>query len=248
MAQAIRRQDWFQVTVEILIVVVGIYLGFQVQNWDQNRAKAKEEQLLLTTLAEEYRFNIQVTEELINYANEKMNTLAEINARSVGQSNNALTLDELLSDLFWYSTSNFRQSATDGFAIGGNFELIINREIRDAVIAFPRELDRLRKFAETEAEYQKNRVTTFLQKNTYTIQILNNSRGHPGTRTVTPPKVPLIDELIMDHSLLLRDREMIGIMADNYGFLIDIATSTPPVKDRFEKTLSLIEAELASID
>jgi len=30
MTASIRRQDWFQVTLEILIVVIGIFLGVQV--------------------------------------------------------------------------------------------------------------------------------------------------------------------------------------------------------------------------
>jgi len=34
MAQALKRQDWFQVTIEVLIVVIGIFLGLQVTKWN----------------------------------------------------------------------------------------------------------------------------------------------------------------------------------------------------------------------
>jgi len=37
LASAIRRQDWFQVTIEILIVVIGIFLGLQVTEWNETR-------------------------------------------------------------------------------------------------------------------------------------------------------------------------------------------------------------------
>ncbi len=39
LASAIRRQDWFQVVIEVLIVIVGIFLGLQVQAWYENQGE-----------------------------------------------------------------------------------------------------------------------------------------------------------------------------------------------------------------
>ena len=36
-ATAIKRQDWFQVSIEVLIVVDGIFLGLQVTDWNTGR-------------------------------------------------------------------------------------------------------------------------------------------------------------------------------------------------------------------
>lgn len=54
MAQAIKRQDWFQVTIEIFIVVLGIFIGLQVSEWNEGRKNDSEtkkyiEQLLIDT-------------------------------------------------------------------------------------------------------------------------------------------------------------------------------------------------------
>ncbi len=57
-ASAISRQDWFQVTIEVLIVIVGIFLGLQVQAWYEDRANRIEEQKYLN------RLHIEVTEAL----------------------------------------------------------------------------------------------------------------------------------------------------------------------------------------
>lgn len=43
LAQAIQRQDWFQVVIEVMIVIVGIFLGLQVQAWYDGRAAIQEE-------------------------------------------------------------------------------------------------------------------------------------------------------------------------------------------------------------
>ena len=36
--EAFRRQDWFTVAIETLIVVLGVFLGLQVNNWNEARA------------------------------------------------------------------------------------------------------------------------------------------------------------------------------------------------------------------
>ncbi len=50
---AIRRQDWFQVFVELLIVVVGIFLGLQVDDWNNDREDRVQEGIYLERLHSE---------------------------------------------------------------------------------------------------------------------------------------------------------------------------------------------------
>lgn len=50
---ALRRQDWFAVALEVLIVVVGVVIGFQVTAWGNERtARAQERELLRGLRAE----------------------------------------------------------------------------------------------------------------------------------------------------------------------------------------------------
>lgn len=53
MASAIKRQDWFQVTIEVMIVIVGIFLGLQVQAWYEEQADQAQEAIYLTRMHEE---------------------------------------------------------------------------------------------------------------------------------------------------------------------------------------------------
>ncbi|MFT5609355.1 MAG: uncharacterized membrane protein YfbV (UPF0208 family), partial [Parvicella sp.] len=47
LSNAVRQQDWFTVVVEILIVVMGVFIGLQVNNWNiENTARVNERQLL----------------------------------------------------------------------------------------------------------------------------------------------------------------------------------------------------------
>lgn len=63
LANAIRRQDWFQVTVEILIVVIGIFLGLQVDDWNTQREDRVQEGIYLERLHTEVTDAIDFREE-----------------------------------------------------------------------------------------------------------------------------------------------------------------------------------------
>ncbi len=39
LATGIKEQDWFVVMVEVMIVVVGIFIGLQVDDWNEGRSR-----------------------------------------------------------------------------------------------------------------------------------------------------------------------------------------------------------------
>lgn len=50
LANAFRKQDWTTVSVEIAIVMMGIFLGLQVNGWNQSRIDRAEEAVFLQAL------------------------------------------------------------------------------------------------------------------------------------------------------------------------------------------------------
>ena len=50
---AFRRQDWFTVTIETLMVVLGVFLGLQVNNWNEARAEAERSREYLSRIRAE---------------------------------------------------------------------------------------------------------------------------------------------------------------------------------------------------
>lgn len=50
LAEAISGQNWFTVVLEILIVVIGIFIGLQVDDWNQVRKDRQEEIIYLNRL------------------------------------------------------------------------------------------------------------------------------------------------------------------------------------------------------
>jgi len=50
LASAVRQQNWSQIIIEILIVVIGIFLGLQVTDWNEERINLELEKNYLTKL------------------------------------------------------------------------------------------------------------------------------------------------------------------------------------------------------
>ena len=56
-AEGIKAQDWFVVMVEVMIVVIGIFIGLQVDDWNESRKERFEETAYLHELLEDFEAN-----------------------------------------------------------------------------------------------------------------------------------------------------------------------------------------------
>lgn len=72
-ASALKRQQWSQVIIEVLIVVVGIFIGLQVDDWNSDREERVTERAYLSRLHSEVMqnlsFNADNFEELLFLGN-----------------------------------------------------------------------------------------------------------------------------------------------------------------------------------
>jgi hypothetical protein len=59
LANGIRNQDWFVVIIEVMIVVVGLFIGLQVDDWNQARIQRLEEHQYLERLYSDMRKQIE---------------------------------------------------------------------------------------------------------------------------------------------------------------------------------------------
>ncbi|MBT6033465.1 MAG: hypothetical protein HOH19_12890, partial [Kordiimonadaceae bacterium] len=74
-AQAIRQQDWFQVTIEIIIVVIGIFLGLQVTEWSDRRSQEENTKVLAQSIIDDLEADVVALETSINYSRNKIDTI-----------------------------------------------------------------------------------------------------------------------------------------------------------------------------
>jgi len=56
----IKQQNWFAVWVDFVIVVVGVFVGLQAQEWSNHRADRKAERAAIGRLIIEYQQNLEI--------------------------------------------------------------------------------------------------------------------------------------------------------------------------------------------
>jgi hypothetical protein len=57
-AEALRRQNWAAIAIELAIVVIGVFVGTQVSNWNQARVEKAETKKMLVQFAPELQAQI----------------------------------------------------------------------------------------------------------------------------------------------------------------------------------------------
>lgn len=74
-ADSIRKHDWFTVAVETLIVVLGVFLGLQVNNWNEARGDRARESVHLASLADDLRSDIADIDEINRVSGLRMSAM-----------------------------------------------------------------------------------------------------------------------------------------------------------------------------
>jgi sensor domain CHASE-containing protein len=53
LSEAVRKQNWFTVLIELLVVVIGVVLALQLGQWKQEHELRQREQVVLARIGEE---------------------------------------------------------------------------------------------------------------------------------------------------------------------------------------------------
>jgi len=134
---AITRQDWFVIVIELAVLVLGIFLGLQVDDWNQARKDRVDEQRFLRTLHDD----ILVAEELSSRVRQRrLESLQHvISASDVlhGRARrDALTDLECtaLGSSSWFNITATGMPAFDELVASGRLGIIRDNELRTALI------------------------------------------------------------------------------------------------------------------
>ncbi len=133
LAKSIKSQDWFVVCIEIMIVVVGIFIGLQVDDWNKERTFYHSETELLNELKGELEASILLTEGRAN----SFKQAAEAGRRSLNFLSSDTSCDSkcwpILVDFLhasqWQSTDVRKSTYTNMLVLG----MPSNRTIFNAV-------------------------------------------------------------------------------------------------------------------
>ncbi|WOJ94037.1 hypothetical protein R0135_02430 [Congregibacter variabilis] len=144
LAGSISRQDWFSVCLEILIVVVGIYLGLQASEWSQNRDDRQAEIAYLERIVVDLRSSETQTRKDANFQSRHAVygglIVDSLDACELSPGNR----DEFASGIYLagkYINATFVKATIEELLSSGRTTLIRNAELRQKIIELLRFYD-----------------------------------------------------------------------------------------------------------
>ena len=136
LATALRKQDWFTVLIETLIVVLGVFLGIQLGNLNQARVERNSEQVLLLRLQEETRSLLDTQKEELAVHRPRIGLAKDANSVMFSLApSRPLTNDECWALLVshWIPSPTEELSSLDELISSGRFDLISNPSVKSAL-------------------------------------------------------------------------------------------------------------------
>lgn len=132
-----KKQDWFVTIIEVLIVVIGIFLGLQVNDWNDERKASNEEQLYLATLKNDLTSSVErIDRTLIGKESIKSSlmALAALETKDF-ESFDEKVLDKLiLEGLFETGVHIIERDLYSNMKSMGKFSLIKSDELQNQII------------------------------------------------------------------------------------------------------------------
>ena len=143
----LRKQEWTAIAIDFLIVVVGVFVGLQVNNWNMARVERSAEINYLSTMEEDVVYSIGKLEELIAALERQEEARAALYTFSLDPK---ATMEPHLRDrlvahgLFHLATLNIRQVTYEALKGSGRLNAIsspplisalqsLSAEVADAV-------------------------------------------------------------------------------------------------------------------
>ena len=83
-AHAMKEQNWAAIAIEFVLLVLGVFLGIQVANWNEERIARSLEATYLSRLAEDVRGDIVEIDEIDRVSTQRMSALNHLLRTATG--------------------------------------------------------------------------------------------------------------------------------------------------------------------
>jgi hypothetical protein len=147
-------------TGEIILVVIGILIAIQINNWNENQKLKKNEKVILLDLKQEFTDNLKIIDTTL-YIN-LINISASVNIteeiRKKNKSLNLNILDTLFPHLGAINSLKLRRGVTDQMINSGKLEIIANTKLKSLITNWTSQLEK----SENDIKYAIENYTTNL--------------------------------------------------------------------------------------
>ena len=237
LGDAFARQDWFVVFIELIVLVLGIFIGLQVDDWNQARKDRLEERVFLEELLEDF----DASESSLASSIERLERVATAMIGLLEQS----AKDAPDWDMDQLNTA-FRQlhnmptfiavsRAYDNLTGAGDLRLLRNRELKNAL-----------------AQYYSFAELIELIQNTHEMELVGTFQPYiienADFQAVAPVLIddfPLPPPVENDRLLaVLHSREFRNVMTQKWTIATDLLDQSRQMLERTRAVQDLLKSEL----
>ena len=131
---------------EIVLVVIGILIAVNINNWNQSRIDRKKELSYLRSYASDLKVNIKELER-VTIKSSRMSALADVLIQSFASSGKDIGLDEtdsILFELIGYTKYLSQEGTKENVLGAGSLEIIRDLHVRSSFVTHEADLKRMR--------------------------------------------------------------------------------------------------------
>jgi len=227
---------------EIILVVIGILIALQINNWNEERKQTKEEIETLKNIKSDFENTIVEFEENNGFRKRIIATIRVfynlIHTKQNNYSNQQL--DSLMGNLFINPTYNGQSETLNILFNSGKINIISNDSIKNALVLWPQQVEDM-----TEDEIYSSNV---LYKDLYpllkryvSIYEINNNINYKGLKLFNNQTQSSTN---IDYNGLFKDREFEGTLSSRELPLSVSSIQTNELIETARKIIRLIEDEI----
>ena len=160
---------------EIALVVIGILIALQINNWNTNRLKQIEEERILAAVSDETHMFRWQTDRGLNIYNDILASsdrlITAINVPSSGIPKDTIDHDLGLITSRWLMGMSNESNIFDALSGAGEIGLISSDEIRDLLASLKRELMLLASYERIQTNFVDNHLFQYLNQHIDGVRI-----------------------------------------------------------------------------
>ena len=221
----VKAQNWTAVALDFVIVVVGVFIGIQVANWNEARAERVGEKQLVLRLIDEARQSDAAIADAIAYNASRLTaarrTHAILVAGEIKPSDVKQFEDDLISMGRWREPG-FVSATLDQAIASGAIEKVRSPEVRDAIAIYRKRVEQIRRAVQNIGMMNLDHV--IVVRDAFDIDM---SRDVP--RVTTPASDLLVDE---------RLRRRLGQFGYTYSEMQQRHDASSQVNDSYHNALA----------
>jgi Family of unknown function (DUF6090) len=227
---------------EIILVVIGILIALQINNWNTKRIESQQEQNLLKSLKQEFKLNLDELQR-----DHQINTASQNAAIALLQDNridySPKQLDSLIGKALNFATFDARIGIISETIASGKLALIKSDSLKNHISQWTGELNDLQEDVIIRRDYWIHNTSPLFRKY---IPIRNQNEAQYRADYHSDVVIDRIELPMSDYKMFLNSLEVDGVIYDLYQNQKFVTINEASIEAYIIKVLKLIDENIAN--